>query len=43
MNKVMCSIENWNPFHFTTISFTIQFQKQEEKINLSWGSDVFLE
>ena len=43
MNKVKRSIETVNRFFFTIISFPILFQKQQEKLNLSFWLDLFLE
>ena len=43
MNKFRKSIESWSHSYFTVTSFTIQFQKQQDKLNLSIWSDLFLE
>ena len=37
MNKVRKSMESWICFHFTIISFTILFLKQQGKINSPFG------
>ena len=41
--KVRKSMESWICFHFTIIYFPILFLKQQEKINMSFWSDLFLE
>ena len=47
INKVRRSIESWSHFYFTIIISLILcysfFKKQQEKINLSFRSDLFLE
>ena len=43
MNKVKRSIKSWSPVYFTIFSFPYVFRKQQEILNLSYQSDLFLE
>ena len=43
MNEVRRSTESWSHLYFTMFSFTISFQKQQEKFNLPFKEDLLLE